>query len=77
MQLHGPPLLLVAPVLLLPLARGMQESLTIEDDYRLMIDVDTFGFDAGGVIDLKMTGLVVRAQLLKASSAVPQERSGG
>ena len=51
----------------------MQESLTIEDDYRLMIDVDTFGFDAGGVIDLKMTGLVVRAQLLKASSAVPQK----
>jgi hypothetical protein len=51
-------LLLVAP------AYGMKETLSIEDDYRLMVAVDTFGFHKNGQISLKMSGLKVGAEPL-------------
>eukprot|EP01046_Picozoa_sp_COSAG06_P027613 COSAG06_NODE_2449_length_6862_cov_2.084726_8_plen_95_part_01 len=51
-------LLLVAP------AYGMKETLSIEDDYRLMVAVDTFGFHENGQISLKMSGLKVGAEPL-------------
>ena len=52
--------MLLGVVLLLGVpAVAMKEHLTIEDDYRLMITIDTFGFDEGGVIKLSMSGLSV------------------
>lgn len=55
----GQSMLLVLLLLLGVPAVAMKEHLKIEDDYRLMITIDTFGFDEGGVIKLSMDGLAV------------------
>ena len=56
-------------------ARGLKEHLAVEGDGRRLITLDTFGFDPGGHIGLKMTEFTVR--LASACSRLREGRARG
>ena len=64
----GMKMLLLGLAAMLLQADALIERLTVRDDTRLMFAVDTFGFDEGGKIDLKIK------KVRRSSPPVPPSR---